>query len=279
MAKRSALKATDSAQTALIQAEQSAPVAVAIDPDPQAAFLLHTEYALVSGKARSHLAQRTHLYVAIGAVAVCLLFIALAVNQAEENAALDARSGRAPAEVIARRVETHGRELHRRWFITYQFSLPDGRTFSREVSVDAAEYDFYFIGSRLVVKFLPDQPEKSTLLNRRLEAVESELLWLMVTVPPILSLPILLWALARNILLTQYERHGVIVRGEVVECTGEERASHYYVRLRYQFILPDLKIRRGTAHFVRDDLRSAKLPEKGAQVAVLYLNDWFYRLL
>jgi hypothetical protein len=117
------------------------------------------------------------------------------------------------------------------------------------------------------------------LLNRRLEAVESELLWLMVTVPPILTLPILLWALARNILLTQYERHGVIVRGEVVECTGEERASHYYVRLRYQFILPDLKIRRGTAHFVRDDLRSAKLPEKGAQVAVLYLNDWFYRLL
>ena len=279
MAKRSALKATDSAQTALIQAEQSAPVAVAIDPDPQAAFLLHTEYALVSGKARSHLAQRTHLYVAIGAVAVCLLFIALAVNQAEENAALDARSGRAPAEVIARRVETHGRALNPRWFITYQFSLPDGRTFSREVSVDAAEYDFYFVGSRLVVKFLPDQPERSTLLNRRLEAVESELLWLMVTVPPILTLPILLWALARNILLTQYERHGVIVRGEVVECTGEERASHYYVRLRYQFILPDLRIRRGTAHFVRDDLRSAKLPEKGAQVAVLYLNDWFYRLL
>jgi hypothetical protein len=277
MAKRSA----ESAQTALISAEQSAPadLSVPIDPDPQAVFLLHTEYALVSGKARSHLAQRTHLYVAIGAVAVCLLFIALAVNQAEENAALDARSGRAPAEVIARRVETHGRALNPRWFITYQFSLPDGRTFSREVSVDAAEYDFYFVGSRLVVKFLPDQPERSTLLNRRLEAVESELLWLMVTVPPILTLPILLWALARNILLTQYERHGVIVRGEVVECTGEERASHYYVRLRYQFILPDLRIRRGTAHFVRDDLRSAKLPEKGAQVAVLYLNDWFYRLL
>jgi hypothetical protein len=281
MARRSALKAADGAQTALALAEQSALAAasVAIDPDPQTVFLLHPEYELLPGRGRSHLGRRTHLYVAVAAVAVCLLFIALAVYQAEENAALDARSGRALAEVIARRVEAHGRELHRRWFITYQFSLPDGRTFRREVSVDAAEYDFYFIGSRLAVKFLPDQPEKSTLINRRLEAVEGELLRLMATVPPILSLPILLWALARNILLTQYERRGVVVRGEVVECIGEERASHYHVRLRYQFILPDLKVRRGTAHFVRDDLRGAKLPEKGAQVAILYLNDWFYRLL
>ncbi len=279
MAKRSTPKAPASTQSALVPAEPSAPAVISIDPDPESVFLLHTEYDLVKGKARSHLALHRHFYIALAAVGVCLLLIWLAVRQAEENALLEARSGRASAEVIARRVEEGGRAVQRRWFITYQFSLPDGRTFTREISVDAAEYDFYFVGSRLVVKFSPEQPELSTLLDRRLEAVESELLWLMVTVPPILSLPVLLWALAQNILLTQYERRGVVVRGEVVECSGEERGSHYYVKLRYQFILPDLKIRRGTAHLMRDNLRGAKLPEKGTQVAVLYLNDWFYRLL
>ncbi|MCS6871597.1 MAG: DUF3592 domain-containing protein [Anaerolineae bacterium] len=278
MAKRSTATAQSEMQ-ALVPIESPTPAAISLDPDPQTTFLLHTEYDLVAGKARSHLVQRRHLYIALTAVGICLLFVWLAMRQAEENAALDARSGRAPAEVIGKRVQEGGRDLNRRWFITYQFSLPDGRTFSREVSVDAAEYDFYFVGSRVVVKFLPDQPEKNTLADRRLEAVESELLWLMVTAPPILTLPVLLWALAQNILLTQYERRGVVVRGEVVECTGEQRGSHYHVKLRYQFMLPDLKIRRGTAHFVRDDLRDAKLPEKGTQVAVLYLNDWFYRLL
>ncbi len=277
MAKRRTSKAPEGAPSALTPAEPSAPAPLSVDPDPQAVFLLHTEYDLVEGKARSRLTSRRHLYIALAAVGVCLLMAWLAVRQAEENAALDARSGRAPAEVIARRIEA-GRPQPRR-LITYQFSLPDGRTFRREISVDAAEYDFYFVGSRLVVKFLPEQPELNTLLDRRLEVVESELLWLMLIAPPFLSLPVLLWALAQNILLTQYERRGVVVRGEVVECTGEERGSHYHVKLRYQFILPDLRIRRGTAHFVRDDLRGAKLPEKGAQVAVLYLNDWFYRLL
>lgn len=277
MAKRRAAQAPESAQSALVPAEETPPAVISIDPDPQAAFLLHTEYALVEGQARSHLTQRRHFYIALAATGLCLLFIWLAVRQAEENALLDSRSGRVTAEVIWRRTEGDGR--YTRWFITYRFSLPDGRTFTRETSVDAAEYDFYFVGSRVLVKFLPDQPALNTLATRRLEAVESELLWLMVIVPPFLALPVLLWALVQNILLTQYEAHGVVVRGEVVECTGEERGSHYYVKLRYQFILPDLKIRRGTAHFMRDDLRGAKLPEKGTQVAVLYLNDWFYRLL
>ncbi|PJF36655.1 MAG: hypothetical protein CUN49_04300 [Candidatus Thermofonsia Clade 1 bacterium] len=279
MAKKSALKAQTSSQAALVPAESAAPIALPLDPDPQAAFLLHTDYALVEGKAPSRIGQRRHLHIAVAAVVLCLLLLWLALRQAEENALLDAQSGRAPAEIIARRFEDNPRALQRRWFITYQFSLPDGRTFSREISVEAAEYDFYFVGSRVVVKFSPEQPELNTLANRRLERVESDLLMLMAIVPPLLSLPILLWALAQNILLTQYERRGVVVRGEVIECTGEERASHYYIKLRYQFILPDMKIRRGTAHFVRDDLRGAKLPEKGTQVAVLYLNDWFYRLL
>jgi hypothetical protein len=279
MTKKSTAKTQTGTQSALITTTGSAPSVIPIDPDPQSAFVLHPEYDLVEGKAHSHIAHRTHLYIALAAVIVCLLSIWLAVRQAEANAALDARSGRTPAEVVDRRFEEGSRDIHRRWFITYRFTLPDGRTFSREVSVDAAEYDFYFVGSRLVIKFLPDQPEMNTLLDRRLEAVEADLLWLMVIAPPLLALPVLLWALAQNILLTQYERRGVVVRGEVVECFGEERASHYYVRLRYQFLLPDLKIRRGTAHYMRDDLRGAKLPEKGTQIAVLYLNDWFYRLL
>lgn len=52
-------------------AEPSAPAPLSVDPDPQAVFLLHAEYDLIAGKARSRLASRRHLYIALAAFGVC----------------------------------------------------------------------------------------------------------------------------------------------------------------------------------------------------------------
>ncbi|GAB4554249.1 MAG: hypothetical protein OHK0023_24220 [Anaerolineae bacterium] len=256
-----------------------APQYVGYDPDPLAAFMLHPGYELVAQKGKSRATGRQHWTVALAALFFWGVFTLLAFQNAERNVNANARALAINGVVIERKFEDSPRANADRWFITYRFDLPDGRSYTKTLSVEGVEYDYYPMNGKIPVKFLPEDPTISTLKIRELNLIDPELLRLMIILPGLVAVPSLLWAIYRAWLNRRYEQHGVPVRAEITESKGEVRGGIYYLTVRYKFALPDGKTRRGTSTLAREDMRGKPLPAVGSQVAVLYVSDWYYRLI
>lgn len=252
-------------------------------PDPAKAFLIHPEYTIATAEGRvraqrQHNVRRDHFYVVLVVVAFSLLSAYLALRQFEDNAALNRRALLANAQIVDRRFEEGPRTVNNRWFITYQFNV-NGTPYRREMSIEAAIYDVLLVGSAVQVKFAPEDPTISTLADRPLEPVERDLLLLMIFVPAAACIPVLLWAGWRSLVVTLYQRRGVVLKGEITECRGSERGGNFYLTLRYRFTTPEGRALRGGQTMIRDDLRGKPIPQKGEQIAILYAHDRVYRLL
>jgi hypothetical protein len=287
MTKTPAKKSTSQAeQIALVVPPPSAatPASPAdFAPDPAKAFLIHPDYAIGAAEGRvrarrQHNIRRDHFYVVLVVVAFSLLSAYLALRQFEDNADLNRRALIANAQIVDRRFEEGPRPVNNRWFVTYQFNV-NGKPYRREMSVEAAVYDVLPLGAAVQVKFAPEDPNFSTLADRSLEPVERDLLLLMIFGPAAACIPVIVWAGWRSLVVTLYQRRGVVLKGEITECRGEERGGNFYLTVRYRFTTPEGRALRGGQTMIRDDLRGKPLPQKGDQIAVLYAHDRVYRLL
>lgn len=280
-------KATPSESAKALASEESALVARKLDPDLEKTFVLNPDYDMVTGQRLNRVGSRRHIFLALAAVALAALAALYAAGQidAAQRRSDDytRRAMSAQAMVVARRLVDGGRDPYDRHFITYTFSAsgPDGAPaqYQREVEVDMETFDRLVEGTPILVKYLPEDPNTSTLIHLDLAPVDLELLRVLLVGPAAAAGLILLWAAWLSLRYSRYQRRGRVIRGEVLACTGSDIGNRYTITLRYKFRTPTGKELTGRTSQVREDLKSAALAKPGDPVGVLYVSDGLYRLL
>lgn len=83
----------------------------------------------------------------------------------------------------------------------------------------------------------------------------------------------------RNKLKT-LSKHGRIIDGKLINCSGYTDEGDFYIKGEYNFISPSTRdMIQGKFHSLREDLRNQKLPGIGTKVKVIYLNDKTFDVL
>jgi hypothetical protein len=280
-------KATPSDSAKSSTGEELALATRKLDPDLEKTFVLSPDADMVTGQRLNRVGSRRHIYVALAAVVVAVLAALYAAGQidAAQRRSDDytRRALSAQATILARRLVDGGRDLYDRHYVTYAFSAagPDGAPaqYQREVGVDKETYDRYVEGTPILVKYLPEDPDTSTLIHLELAPADLDLLRVLLIGPPIVAGLILLWAAWLSLRYSRYQRRGRVIQGEVLACTGGDIGNRYTITLRYRFRTPTGKDLTGHSSQAREDLKSAPLPQPGDPVGILYVSDSLYRLL
>lgn len=252
-------------------------------PDPGSTFLLHRQYDITQDRRRLRVSLRGHWLVALVTVLVAVITAVLAYFEGEHLIRIsqdaNARALITIAQVISRRHEETPRRLNDRWFVSYQFTLPDGRSVEGEAEISEHEYLNFADGAPVMIKYLPETPIDSVLAYQEMHPPDFEFLIILIGLAIGTVLVVIGYALVVTLRNRRYERQGVILRGEVVSCEGKDRGASYFVTTRFKFkTLDGREIVRELSE-EREDLRRSDLPKPGASIAVLYVTDRMYKLL
>jgi hypothetical protein len=280
-------KATPADTAKALVSEELALAPRKLDPDPEKTFVLNPDYDMVTGQRLNRVGSRRHIFLALVAVvlaALAALYAAGQIDAAQRRSDDYARrAASAQATIVSRRLVDGGRDPYDRHYVTYTFAAPgpDGAPVQhqREIEVDKDTYDRYVEGSPILVKYLPEDPNTSTLIHLDLAPVDLDLLRVLLVGPAIVAGLVLVWAAWLSLRYSRYQRRGRVIQGEVLACTGGDIGNRYTITLRYKFRTPTGKELTGRTSQVREDLKSAALPKPGDPVGVLYVSDGLYRLL
>jgi hypothetical protein len=187
-------------------------------------------------------------------------------------------------EIVGRRIST-GKSTS--YYVAYRFrDTGSENEYQREQMVSAATYERLAEGSPVTVRYVPMDPTISSLGGS--DADNTYLV--SVSISMIIFIPFLLLSsvVGKNVLKSarrkierqqRLVREGRVLPGQVISCDGRQYKGLYTVRVRYRFRSPTDKELISLASRGRNDLRTAKLPQQGTPVAVLYVNSKLYELL
>jgi hypothetical protein len=258
-------------------------------PDPALTYVFNPDFSLApaEGVRNIHAMSRTHLVVALAAALFAIVGVAFGLSQLDASVsrqtAAEAAAVFVQAQIVSQRLEDYDRDLHDRFFVTYRFSAPDAAgaptVYERERPVDRATYDWLVPGRAALIKYAPGNPAASVLAAETLYPLAIEIYVLLIAVPLLVGVAGLAFGFWRSLQETVFERLAQVLSGEVVSCTGQLAGGAYYVTLRYKFTTPGGKVIQGLRRAMREDLRNGGLPPAGAPVAVLYVNDYLFKLV
>jgi hypothetical protein len=73
---------------------------------------------------------------------------------------------------------------------------------------------------------------------------------------------------------------GKLLQGKIIRCWGQlEQPGWFDFNLEYEFSTPDGRVLKRQHSDNRVDLEGQTLPQPGTTLAILYVNDWLYRVL
>lgn len=262
------------------------------EPDPEKTFVLDPFFGMAkgteTGRKYHRVGNRLHIYISL----VAFVFTGIAVSYAlvsvlgslRRNADLNGIAQPAQAVVIDRRITSEGRTGSvQRYYLTYQFAIqpPDqpGVVYRRETETDLKGYTRFKIGSPLLIKYLPSDPNQSTIFEADFYPIEYDFYALMTLTPIILLVITLVWAIWVSVRNIRYERFGRVIKGEIISCFGKNIAGRFTLVIEYKFPTPEKAALKGKFSREREDLRDKPLPKPGDPVAVLYVGKRTFRLL
>jgi hypothetical protein len=177
-------------------------------------------------------------------------------------------------------LSTRNDHFYARYSFTPQGTGSEAETRSAEQRVSEDTFNRLAVGAAVNVTYLPDAPDTSWLNhynpdNRARDVLSGVALGVMGV---ILGLLILGSIQRRRPAGPPVGRQ--LLRGRVVACTGMLDADgDFNVKLRYQFQTPAGRTRVEQLSRIRNDLKKARLPDRGTPVAVYYVNEKTHRLL
>jgi len=252
-------------------------------PNPDAAYIVHDQYGIVQGTARDRVSLGGHWLVALGAVVIAALCtfgaVLEGVRTVRQSADAEARAITLPATVTGRSQLTSLRGAVDRWLVTFAFTTAQGESFSGEADIDRATFEAFTEGAAIYIKYLPENPRRSTLAFQQLIPIDLDLALIIGIVPAAGAAILTGRAVLISLRNRHFERRGMVLRGEITKAEALERGASYIVTLHYKFRTPDQREVIGILREDRDDLRKTALPKVGTEVAVLYVSDRLYRLL
>lgn len=202
-----------------------------------------------------------------------LLILAIMLPVELRGRPLLAGGSPATATVVGRHSATHrdsDGDSVRRYYIQYEFPLPDGRTWAAEATVARGKWNEVAAGDQLEVRYDPGNPERSVLLQFR----DSTLLFFGVPFSGLFVLlgGLLLRAGLRGVLTPlRLYRTGDAVGGRVTgleTVTSETLNGQHPVRVHYAFLDGRGTERQGSLKTMDGELLDAL--EEGTEVVVLH---------
>jgi len=270
-------------------AEPNKALAKLPEPDPAKTFTLNPDVDMTkrSESKRKHhrVGTRTHLYISLVVIAFTVLAVAYALtnvqNSVRRNAELNRLTQPVQAMVMEHRISLEGRLNDvQHWYLTYQFAIGEPLTaYRREIEVNENMYTRFPVGSTILVKYMTNDPNRSTIYDLDFEPVEYDFYAIMTFVPIILLAITLVWAGWVSVRNIRYERFGRVIQGEIVTCVGKVIAGRYTLRIVYKFPTPDDETLSGKYNREREDLRDKPLPKPGDPIAVLYVGKRTFRVI
>jgi hypothetical protein len=160
----------------------------------------------------------------------------------------------------------------RSYHVRYRFEI-NGQPFEREGFASAENYGK--AADRIEVMFSASDPAFSRIINQH----SGEFPWIALLVG--VGLAAFGFYLLRKVRrMNELARHGEVLSGRVLQCTGAEDADgDWIISLKYQFQAPDGRVLHGESQANRPDLRTQPPPAADTSVVVLFRDDEQFQVL
>jgi uncharacterized protein DUF3592 len=258
---------------------------------PKNLFLLNPRHdGFISGEKRKFqdmtFSSGCFLYGFIAIFIVIPLIIGgLAVQELNIRAKLDQSGVTTSATVTDQRISTSTDSKGRRstsYYITYKFYAGQSNNdspvlYTSEQLVSSDTYNNTFDGGSIDIRYLPDDPKTSRIMNDNVNDPKIMLFFMAIFLAiPILFIYFTLRNSGRN---RRMESEGQIITGRITEAKLTRIKSNYQLALRYTFTSPEGEELSKKESRVRNDLRNGGVPAEGTPVAVVYVHSKLYRML
>ncbi|NJL93660.1 MAG: DUF3592 domain-containing protein [Anaerolineae bacterium] len=269
--------------------------------DAREPFLIDPENASVLYGSRTRpkpSGNRAMLFLGLVVFIVGLLGTLLAVVSWRNIAELSRTGLEVQAEVIDSRISTStdsDGNTSTTTYLTYRFRAQDEQFYNREQSVERTTYNSHPIGSSITVEYAASNPDNSSVVGERNQAVTAWASTGFALVGVIAGLFILLRTATKADREDARHRHGKLISATITQSDAQLRevyddddSDDYGVRrqrrqprytfweisVSYELTSPQSgkTLRRSTTQR-RDDLRGKLPPPPGTPLRVLYVND------
>jgi hypothetical protein len=164
------------------------------------------------------------------------------------------------------------------YYVSYELEL-DGKPVPRshrKAEVARAYYERLKVGSEVPVRFLPESPEVSRLVEDRH--------WLSMAtgVAAVCLLAALVFLVLALVIRRRLRllRRGQVLSGKLLSCRGAtDSENDFCLHATFNFVTPADRIIQGKQTVCRNDMKDQALPQPGTPIAVLYLNDGNFEAL
>jgi hypothetical protein len=244
-------------------------------------FLLHPSHASFLNNSNRTL-YGTNIRLLISITILGLLCSALGVGMTaftlNERAVQEAlsKNGVTKIATVTDGHKTTGRSTT--YYLTYSYDVDvNGQTtaFSNEETVSASLYDSTAIGAHVSIRYLPDDPATSRLLDED----SNNTFLIVIGVAFIIGGLFLIFSFARQYRRDRIlERDGQIISGSITKSSISGVGNKRQLHIQYQFLSPLGTELEGKQSERRRDVQIESIPP-GTKVAVVYHDDKTFRLL
>jgi hypothetical protein len=189
-----------------------------------------------------------------------------------------ARSGKTTRAEITDAYSSRSNKGGTSYYIDYEFKA-GGQTYKKHVQIGSGLYNNTYIGDSVSIKYLPTDPNVSVLTGDYKDDTERNngIILMAIFLPTCLIIgALILWVDGSNRRISG----GQLLAGQIISSQGRAGSKGTYnVTIEYGFTNPygQQLTKKQTSN--RPDLRKSPLPAAGTPVAVLYVDDKFYRLM
>src|ERR1051326_1771281 len=170
------------------------------------------------------------------------------------------------------------------YWANYEYKV-DGRTYAGTAGLDWFEYTDLSEGSRLEIRYDPEDASVSKLEKRFPERERDgpvgirSALGAFIAMTVIAALWFAGWYFAQLRPLQRLKRQGRILHGTLVNCSGRCNDDDYLAAIEYRFTDPSGMEVVGRAEAERNDLKASPPPTSGTEVVVYFVDAATYVLL
>ncbi len=208
-----------------------------------------------------------------------------AVLEIQIRGELDQHGVVTSATVTNRRISTSTNSKGQRstsYYITYEFYAGTSNNdnpmpYTYEQAVSSGTYNSVVEGSKIDIRYLPNDPNTSRVLNDSANDPRLILIFCAIfMIAPLVFIYSIRRASSRNKRLAV---EGQLLTGRITEAKLRRAKSNYQLSVRYSFMSPEGMELGKQELRVRNDLKDGGIPEPGTPVTVIYMNPKLYRVL
>jgi hypothetical protein len=145
--------------------------------------------------------------------------------------------------------------------------------------VSQETYDNTFIGTRVTVGYLPDDPTQATLAGRWRDDTERNTMLILGLSVGGVAIAIALGLAYTDLKNRRLSAHGHFIPAQLEEARTMRTRNGLDLHIKYSFLTPEGERLTKKASNIRNDLKNMPLPVPGTRMVVLYVDRRNFRLM